>query len=362
MRNRFHSICPYFAMFPEEFVQKHIVWSDPGDLVLDPFSGRGTTIFQSLLSDREAIGGDTNPVAVCISKAKANPPRVGDVLRRIDALESAYRPKAIPKQMASDEFFSLCFHEFTLKQILWLRTQLRWSRSRVDAFIAAIALGSLHGESHRTAWCFSNRMPRTISTKPAYSVRWWRAHDLVPPKRDVFEILREVALYRYASELPSRRGVVVRSDARRLGSRLSKYEGQVSLVITSPPYLDTTDYLEDQWLRLWFLGGPAAPTHSEDRDDRHRDATKYWQFLTEAWAGIRPLLQRRADIVVRIGGKRVSGADAEGGLLSSMREGFGGRVKLLDSWSSTIVGGQVHSFRPGAEGSKVEHDFHFRLQ
>jgi hypothetical protein len=49
-RHPFHSICPYFAMFPEQFVAeqllKHTVM---GDLVFDPFCGRGTTIFESLL-------------------------------------------------------------------------------------------------------------------------------------------------------------------------------------------------------------------------------------------------------------------------------------------------------------------------
>ena len=50
MRNRLHSICPYFAMFPEEFARNHIEnLTDKGDLVLDPFSGRGTTLLQALL-------------------------------------------------------------------------------------------------------------------------------------------------------------------------------------------------------------------------------------------------------------------------------------------------------------------------
>src|SRR5258705_2335387 len=41
-------------------------------------------------------------------------------------------------------------------------------------------------------------------------------------------------------------------------------------VITSPPYLDVTNFEEDQWLRLWFLGGPPYPTrHRLASDDRH---------------------------------------------------------------------------------------------
>ena len=30
--------------------------------------------------------------------------------------------------------------------------------------------------------------------------------------------------------------------------------GSVSLVVTSPPFLDVVDYAGDNWLRCWFLG------------------------------------------------------------------------------------------------------------
>ena len=80
-RHRFHSLCPYFAMFPERFAETWISrLTKPGDRVLDPFCGRGTTPFQSVLMGREAIACDINPVASCVSKAKTNldqPPGLG---------------------------------------------------------------------------------------------------------------------------------------------------------------------------------------------------------------------------------------------------------------------------------------------
>ena len=155
-------------MFPESFVQKHLIWSKPGDVVLDPFSGRGTTVFESLLGNRDAIGGDTNPVAVCISRAKADPPTLSAIRARIADLRQAFESAPSEEDdLIEDEFFGLCFARPTLQQLLFLRKRLRWQQGRTDRFIAALALGCLHGESHRTEWCFSNRMPRTISTKPA---------------------------------------------------------------------------------------------------------------------------------------------------------------------------------------------------
>jgi len=47
MRHRFHAICPYFAMFPEAFVEEHLVTSPHRGVVFDLFCGRGTTLFQA---------------------------------------------------------------------------------------------------------------------------------------------------------------------------------------------------------------------------------------------------------------------------------------------------------------------------
>ncbi len=108
-------------------------------------------------------------------------------------------------------------------------------------------------------------MPRTISTKPAYSVRWWCEKGCVPPERDVFSILRTCAAYRYQSPVPPLKGRVIEGDARRASTLLRSYKDKVKLVITSPPYLDITDYHEDQWLRLWFLGGAAKPNAGREK-------------------------------------------------------------------------------------------------
>src|ERR1700684_453594 len=114
-RHRFHSICPYFAMFPESFVRRNVLaWSKRGDVILDPFSGRGTTVLESLLNGRSAIGCDTNPVAVCLSIAKAEPPQFPTVMERIDELEKASHRFASCAPETKDEFFTTCFHEATL--------------------------------------------------------------------------------------------------------------------------------------------------------------------------------------------------------------------------------------------------------
>jgi hypothetical protein len=133
----------------------------------------------------------------------------------------------------------------------------------------------------------------------------------------------------------------------------------VKLVITSPPYLDITDYHEDQWLRLWFLGGPSKPVTGQGKDDRHRRVEAYWSFLGEAWAGIMSLLHDSAQIVVRIGGTRLGEEALRIGLLASLNS-TGYKFKLAESRQTDIKNGQKRIFRPVPAAAGVEHDFRFK--
>jgi hypothetical protein len=153
---------------------------------------------------------------------------------------------------------------------------------------------------------------------------------------------------------------VVEGDARRAGVMLSAYKERVKLVVTSPPYLDITDYHEDQWLRLWFLGGPSKPVTGQGKDDRHRRIDAYWQFLSESWAGIVPLLHRSAQVVIRIGGTRLSREQLCQGLGISLNS-TGRTFKLAEFRQTEIKNGQRRTFQTAPATARLEYDFRFRL-
>lgn len=59
------------APFPEQLAHDHILsWSNPGDVVLDPFSGSGTTAKMSRETGRRFIGIEVNPEYVEISRKR----------------------------------------------------------------------------------------------------------------------------------------------------------------------------------------------------------------------------------------------------------------------------------------------------
>jgi hypothetical protein len=66
-----HTFYKYPARFSPEFARAAIsAFSKPGDVVLDPFMGGGTTLVEALISRRHAIGSDISPLAHLVADAK----------------------------------------------------------------------------------------------------------------------------------------------------------------------------------------------------------------------------------------------------------------------------------------------------
>ena len=66
-----HNFYRYPARFSPEFASAAIrSLSEPGDIVLDPYMGGGTTIVEAIAAGRKAYGNDLNSLAVFITRAK----------------------------------------------------------------------------------------------------------------------------------------------------------------------------------------------------------------------------------------------------------------------------------------------------
>lgn len=322
-------------------------------------------MLEALLNGRHAIATDVNPVAAVVSGAKADLPKLNEVLARIETHRVAFRTTCRSglnaKAEVLPEFFVHAFHPTTLSQVLFLRSRLSGARNRTDRFIVALCLGHLHGESNKSRNFFSNQMAHTIAMKPAYAVRYWRDRKMSPPERDVFDILSRKATFRFEHGTPKIRGTVLRGDARRAGEILAKHAGSVASVVTSPPYLAVTNFEEDQWLRLWFLGGKPHPTYGEvSDDDRHQNADHYFAFLTEVWGGIAPLLKPSATLTCRIAAKGIS-ADVLAESLCNTVKSTWPRANRVSVTESDLRNRQTNVFRPGSVGCGSEFDFRFVL-
>jgi len=66
-----HNFHAFPAKFPPQLPRKFIEGlTNPGDVVLDPMMGSGTTVVEALLAKRQSIGFDIDPLAVHLSRVK----------------------------------------------------------------------------------------------------------------------------------------------------------------------------------------------------------------------------------------------------------------------------------------------------
>ncbi|MFC7020855.1 MULTISPECIES: DNA methyltransferase [Haloarcula] len=285
----FHPMCSYMGMFPASlphyFIQK---LTDEGDVVLDPFSGRGTTALQACVDDRVGVGNDLNPMAYVLTRAKVDPPTAAAVHDRLKELRLAYEAPAtdhVPEKVR------MLYHDHTLGQLVYLKEEfglgtdgipedLR-SLSQVDTFVTALLLGIMHGQSGQY---LSVSMPNTFSMSEGYVSDYIEEEGLEPPRRDVFDKLQQRLRTIYSDGAPARSGHAIFGDARDLPETLPDLEDvdDVDLIFTSPPYLKVLKYGLYNWIRLWFLD--EEPDVVDERLDDELDLEAYLEFMTETFA------------------------------------------------------------------------------
>ena len=260
-KHKLHAICPYFAMFPHTFARTQILaHSSARPMSCSIHSAGGVRRFsRASFSDEGASLLTLTPLPPASLVPRHEFPICKPVKARIDEFQeefgTAYRKDLNHEAHSLPRFFRRAFYHTTLRELLFVRRRLQWKTDPTDCFLTALVLGSLHGEMDRSPSYLSNQMPRTISPKPAYSLRYWDRNGLWPKRRRIFDILRSRAELRFKDVPPQILGTSILVDVRRAAMTLPQHTNGVDLIVTSPPYLDVTSYEEDQWLRLWYLGG-----------------------------------------------------------------------------------------------------------
>ena len=306
----FHPMCSYLASFPAALAHAFIArYSRPGDVVLDPFSGRGTTPLQACAEGRTGVGNDLNPLAFLLTAAKVDPPDRSALATRLVELRWAWwtqatewmeRAKAGGDAAVPPEV-TVAFHPWTLAQLLFLRETLDLARP-ADRFVAATTVGILHGKS---ATYLSGVMPNTFSMGRGYVRDFADRTGFTPEPRDVFDALEAKVRRLFRQAPPPVRGIALAGDARdtagraRAALRSRALPERARLVVTSPPYLRVVKYGAFNWLRLWFLGIEAAEVDAA-LDDAHRlDA--YLSFMRAVLGDLWAVLAEDAVVVLVIG-------------------------------------------------------------
>lgn len=230
--------------------------TESGDLVYDPFSGRGTTITEAALLGRKVIANDVNPLSAILSRPRLEVPAKEDISKRLASL--VFNP-----DQNADLDLSMFYHPGTEAEIVSLQDYLRQRKAdgtedQVDRWLRMVATNRLSGHSSGFFSVYTLPPNQAVSAESQQKINQKRNQS--PQYRDVKTIIErktasllknlqpsEIANLRQAAQT----AVFLEHDAPSTPEITS---GSVNLTVTSPPFLDIIQYSKDNWLRCWFNG------------------------------------------------------------------------------------------------------------
>ncbi len=224
-------------------------YSKPGDTVLDPFCGSGTTAIESMLLGRNALSIDIDPFARMLIKVKTTVYSSDDltfldeVIKKLQISSPEEGKKYDVPDISNIEKW---FCENAIKWLSFFKSsidELTVGNEKIHDYLYIVLAGIIRKASNADE----------VSPKPYISTRYPKTPG------DPYELFfKTEALYRDAitgfsedvSSLNCNSVILQSNDARTIDTSCS-----VDLAVTSPPYINAYDYVrslkfEDMWLGL----------------------------------------------------------------------------------------------------------------
>lgn len=274
-----HKAHSFPAKFPPQLPRKFILeLTNPGDVVLDSMMGSGTTVLESFLEGRQAIGFDIDPLAMLLTQVKTTPYNIEELsVTGSRILEEARKmARLYPDLLKSErarrfdsktlEFIDYWFADEVQLELLALSTKIEKIESvKIRDFFklvfssiiitktggVSLALDLAHTRPHKAKTIFSKDGKILVG-------------DENETKRHLVKNLRS-PLDEFEKKLNQNlRGVLTLAPSNffptvNFGSAqsLALPSNSVDLVVTSPPYASNAiDYMRAHKFSLVWFGFP----------------------------------------------------------------------------------------------------------
>lgn len=258
-----HGLHPYKGKFYPQLAKALINISgvEPGDSILDPFCGSGTTLLEGYLNGYKTYGADLNPLAAKIASVKTgileiNPDvfreTVGALLNKIDLSPSRFTTQR-------DQFNSTCIDEIerwfpdpVINKINWLLKVIRGLSDGIVLDFLEVVLSSII---------------REVSQQDLNDLRIRKRKKIIDDA-DVLNLFIDAleAQYRRIEKFWSVRGYApikffpskaIEGDTRLSSTfkTLGIEKEHLDFVLTSPPYATALPYIDTDRLSLLAILG-----------------------------------------------------------------------------------------------------------
>ena len=252
----------YKPQLPAYFIDR---LTEPGDIVYDPFSGRGTTAVEAALHGRSVIANDVNPLSSILTQPRLELPDLDDIEARLESLRLKGKQK-------KDIDLTMFYHRDTERELLALRNYLikrraDYTEDATDRWIRMVATNRLTG--HSPGFFSVYTLPPNQATTPENQVRINERLKQKPEYRDIRDLILRKSRQLQGKLTPQQRDnlhaaaetATFMEDSA--ASTLGIPTECVKLTVTSPPFLDVVQYAKDNWLRCWFNAHDAADVASK---------------------------------------------------------------------------------------------------
>lgn len=306
VRGLTHNHYRYPARFSPRFVRAVIeLFTEPGDLVLDPYMGGGTTLVEALALRRNAIGIDVSSLAAFVSEVKTT--LLSD--RDVTALRAwvKHLPAKIHMHRRSVGL-ALCEQQGYQKHLASKETW-RLRKAIEQALLSALNLRPMHLEPFARCIILRTAQWALDSRRETPTIQEFR-HRIVESANSMLEgalELRRSAIADTAHHEPSsiiclNRSVIGMENEKVIASLPSP-----NLVLTSPPY-PGIHVLYHRWqvdgrketpAPFWIankLDGAGAKFYTMG-DRKEPELRSYYENLRAAFCSIRRLCNQSTTIV-----------------------------------------------------------------
>lgn len=302
--NSIHEVS-YRACFkpqlPDFFLYRY---SKAGDMVLDPFGGRGTTAIESALLGRIPISNDINPISKILTEPRLTPPTMSEIQERLSII-------TFDKLEKSDLDLSMFYESGTEGEIVSLRNYLTIRREEgkednIDKWIRMISTNRLSGHSRGFFSVYT--LPPNQATTQEEQKRINGRLNQKPEYRNVKEIISKKSKSLLKDITPeirkrlfaiSKNAIFLEDDSRHI---TEVKDNSVDITITSPPFINLVDYVKDNWLRLWFNG--YDPARFKDKVTVLNKLGDWSSFIKEALSEIYRVTKKKGHVAFEVGETR----------------------------------------------------------
>ena len=299
-----HNIHRYSGKFIPQIARRAIsLISLPGELVLDPYCGSGTTLVESALLGRRSYGVDLNPLAVLIAQTKVTPIPAADLRWLHEELTQTIAPLHLDDSLPL--FRALNSNapagaDMELDPRLNDEWYSKWFQPKVLKDLVAIdhAIGRLNCAAHQNVAriAFSDILRKTSNAHSGYPNIMFdkNAPERPRPVRSFLKALDDVCDMVASLEKADARWESVRVE-RANATDLQLEDCSIDAIVSHPPYIASIPYAEYGALSLKWLGTDPKELDRELTGGRRhspnvvmRFREDYGRMLQEASRVLRP--------------------------------------------------------------------------